>query len=124
MRTILHVEDDEDILNVVNALLTNSGYDVTSVPTGGEGLSALSKTCYNLTIIDIMLPDMSGWDFLKEAKAKCPNGKFIFLSCIPISDERRKCLARESVSDYIVKPFRNKDLVSRIHGILKRKNPE
>jgi len=115
---ILHIEDDADTLNAVNLLLSNSGYNTTSVMSGTEALQKISEDYYDLAIIDVMLPDMSGWDIFQTLKKKCPHTKIVFLSVIPISEERRICLEKEQILDYILKPFKNKDFLIRIRAAL------
>lgn len=114
MHRIIHIEDDEDTLNAVNLLLSNKGYRVTSVTTGNQGLKQISENRFDLAIVDIMLPDMSGWDFFQRMKDTCPDLKVVFLSIVPISEERFRCLHKEHISDYILKPFENKNLIKRI----------
>ena len=67
-----------------------------------------------------MLPDTSGWDIFGGIRKNPKNNdlKTVFLSVIPVSDEQLEALKDEGVADYIMKPFKNKDLIRRINTAL------
>ena len=69
-------------------------------------------------MLDIMLPDMSGWDIFQKLKKDKVQAKYAFLSAIPVSSERMEELKKAGVSDYITKPFEKDDLVERVKSIL------
>jgi len=117
---ILHVDDDLDTLHVVKVILEKEGYDVVSVPSGKDALKKIDLDGFSLIILDIMIPDMSGWDlFTRIAKIK-PTYKVIFLSILDASEERLSELKNAGVRDYIKKPFDRDDLVQRVKNALKR----
>lgn len=116
-KRILYVEDNLDTATAVKTILTNAGFEIVIANKGREGISK-AKENFDLFLLDIMLPDMSGWDIF-ESLRKLPNVKFAFLSAIPISSERMGELKGAGVSDYITKPFTKEDLISRINNILK-----
>ncbi|MCK4491421.1 MAG: response regulator [Candidatus Altiarchaeales archaeon] len=120
-KTILYVEDDEDTRNLVKMVLQSKGYDVITAYNGKEGLKKLKENDVDLVILDIMLPDTSGWDIFGRIRKNPDNRdvKIAFLSVIPISEERLGVLKKAGIKDYITKPFDNDDLVSRIDRILK-----
>ncbi len=120
MAKILYVEDDEDTRNLVRMILKSNGYDVVTAYNGMEGLKKLGENNVDLVILDIMLPDTSGWDIFQRIK-KDPKNKDVkvaFLSVIPVSEERLDTLKKSGVKDYITKPFDNEDLVRRVGKIL------
>jgi DNA-binding response OmpR family regulator len=116
-RKILYIEDNQDTANAVKIILGNVGFDVDLALTGDEGLKKIAQSHYDLILLDIMLPDMSGWDIYGKIKTKVKS-KYAFLSAIPVSSERMMQLHKEGVSDYIIKPFVKADLISRIQKIL------
>jgi DNA-binding response OmpR family regulator len=118
MDRILYVEDNPDTANAVKIILGNVGFDVDLALTGDEGLKKIAQSHYDLILLDIMLPDMSGWDIYGMIKSKVKS-KYAFLSAIPVSSERMLQLQKEGVTEYIVKPFTKKDLVMRINRIFK-----
>jgi DNA-binding response OmpR family regulator len=117
-RKILYIEDNQDTANAVKIILGNVGFDVDLALTGDEGLKKIAQSHYDLILLDIMLPDMSGWDIYGMIKSKVKS-KYAFLSAIPVSSERMMQLQKEGVTEYIVKPFTKKDLVMRINRIFK-----
>mgnify|MGYP001576026575 CR=1 FL=1 len=119
MAKILYTEDNEDTAEAVRIILSSSGYDIELAKDGNECLKKASKNKYDLYLLDIMLPDMSGWDIFEKIKGKIKEGvKFAFLSAIPVSTERMQELKKAGVSDYITKPFTKEDLVKRVKKIV------
>ncbi|MCK4491690.1 MAG: response regulator [Candidatus Altiarchaeales archaeon] len=115
---------------MVKKILEEEGYKVEVADDGRGCMSSLEKKIPDLVLLDMMLPDMSGWDIFNKIinyeihhratyknKDKIFRIKVAFLSVIPISENRLTRLRRYGVSDYIMKPFDNKDLVTRINKI-------
>jgi DNA-binding response OmpR family regulator len=119
MTSILYVEDHEDTREAVKQILLNAGFIVECAASGKEAIKKASEE-YNIILLDIMLPDMSGWDIFANLSKKKPQSKFVFLSAIPVSSERMEELKKAGVSDYITKPFTKSDLLERIKKILQK----
>ncbi|RLI92620.1 MAG: two-component system response regulator [Candidatus Altiarchaeales archaeon] len=119
-KKILYVEDDEDTRKLVRMILKSNGYKVITAYNGREGLKKLDEDDIDLVILDIMLPDISGWDIFQRIKKDPRNRdvKVAFLSVIPVSEERLDTLRKCGIEDYIMKPFDNDDLVRRVGRIL------
>lgn len=117
MKEILYVEDSVDTAEAVQIILESKGYHVDLANTGKEGIILSNKKQYDLFLLDVMLPDMSGWDIYEKIKTK-KKSKFAFLSAIPVSKERIDHLKKEGVSDYIMKPFVKDDLIKRVNKML------
>lgn len=113
---ILYIEDNRDTASAVKIILEEKGYEVTLAYNGKAGVR-VAKKGFDLYLLDIMLPDMSGWDIFE--KIKKTGRKFAFLSAIPVSRERIAELKKTGVSDYITKPFVKADLIKRVKRILK-----
>ena len=120
-KKILYVEDDEDTRNLVRRILESKKFKVETAYNGKEGLRKLEENNIDLVLLDLMLPDTSGWDIYQKIKKNPENKelKVVFLSVIPVSDERLDTLKKNGIEDYITKPFDNKDLVNRIKQALK-----
>ena len=118
MKRILYIEDHRDTAEAVKQMLEDAGYEVEISSRGADGLKKAHQKQFNLVLLDIMLPDMSGWDIFKTLSTKKYNAKYAFLSVIPVSTERMKELKKAGISDYITKPFIKKDLIERIKKIL------
>jgi len=116
MKKILYIEDYEDTAEAVKTILSNE-FEVEIALSRKEGLKKAEKH-FDLILLDIMLPDMSGWDIFQTLKKKIDT-KYVFLSVIPISSERMKELKQNGVSDYITKPFKKNELIKKIKDLLK-----
>ncbi len=122
---ILIVEDDKNISKLVKYNLEKAGFECTVTITGEEALGVLDKQSVDLIILDIMLPEMDGFEFCKRIKQDKK------LSCIPVimltarGEEVDRIVGFElGADDYIVKPFSPRELVLRAKAILKRGRPE
>ena len=113
---IIYVEDDKDTAEVAKTILEIGGYDVDLAFNGAEGLKKIMSSDYDLALLDIMMPDMSGWDLYQKVKGK--KMKFAFLSALPVSGERLKELKKQGISDYITKPFTKNELIERVKKII------
>ena len=116
MKKILYIEDNVDTASAVKVMLESGGFDVDVAYTGKEGIQK-AKAGFDLILLDIMLPDMSGWDIFEKLK-KDEKSKFAFLSVIPVSSEWMAELKKAGISDYITKPFTKEDLIKRVGAIL------
>jgi len=117
-KRILHVDDELDTLKVVKTILEAAGYEVVSVENGNGALKQVDLNGFDLLILDIMMPDMSGWDlFTRVGKIK-PDYKVVFLSVLEISEEKLKQMKESGIMDYITKPFDDDDLVERVKKAL------
>jgi len=117
-KRILHVDDEEDTLTVVKTMLEKEGFEVVSVKGGVSALDQIKLDNFSLIILDIMMPDMSGWDlFSRIAKIKS-DYKVIFLSILELTQEKIKELMDAGVKDYIKKPFDRDDFVARVKKVI------
>jgi DNA-binding response OmpR family regulator len=114
-KRILHVDDEQDTLSVVKTILEKEGYEVMSVPSGKDALRAVDLDGFSLIILDIMMPDMSGWDLFTRIAQIKPNYKIVFLSIVDVSEEKQKAIKDAGIKDYIKKPFDRDDFVQRIN---------
>ena len=117
MKKILYIEDHKDTAEAVKQMLEGAGFEVEISFRGADGLKKAREKQFDLVLLDIMLPDMSGWDIFKTLSTRKYKAKYAFLSVIPVSTERMKELKKTGISDYITKPFTKKDLIERIKKI-------
>lgn len=120
MNNICLVEDEEKVSSFIKKGLAEHGYGVDIFDTGTEALAALAQTQYNLAILDVMLPDMTGIDVCKQLRVKQPQLPVLMLSALDTIDDRVKGLQSGS-DDYLVKPFHFNELLARIEALLRRK---
>ena len=122
MIKIIYIEDNKDTAEAVKIILNNANFKTTTASSGKEGLELIDKNNFDLILLDIMLPDMSGWDIFATLSNKGVKSKFAFLSAIPVSSERMEELKKAGVLDYITKPFSKEDLINRIKRMLEKVN--
>ncbi|AGL01522.1 response regulator transcription factor [Desulfoscipio gibsoniae] len=122
MRKILLVEDDLSLIEGLKFSLSKHNFDVTITRTVKEAEKCLNQNEYNLIILDLMLPDGSGFDICKSVR-QTSNIPIIFLTA---SDEEVNIVMGLDIGgdDYITKPFRLNELISRINAALRRSNPQ
>ncbi len=120
-QTILVVDDDPNIAQLVKLYLEKEGYEVNVETRGDDAVAAFQKNPPNLMLLDIMLPGMDGWQVCRAIR-QTSNIPIIMLSA---KDETfDKVLGSElGADDYITKPFEGKELVARVKAVLRRAGP-
>ncbi len=118
MERILLVEDDSTLAMGIEYSLKNEGYYVDSAKSAAQGKKLIDKNDYQLIILDITLPDGSGYDLCKYVR-KNKDTPVIFLTAI---DEEVNIVMGLDIGgdDYITKPFKIRELLSRIKAVLRR----
>ena len=117
LKKILIIEDDESIHNVIEELLKKEHYDTYNAYSGTEALLLLEKEKYDLILLDLMLPGVSGEEIIEIVK----DTPIIVLSAKISSDDKVNCLL-SGASDYITKPFVAQELLARIEVQLRNNN--
>lgn len=114
---VLIVEDDESIANLIKINLTAEGYQCICAHDGKTGADYIEKGGLDLILLDIMLPEIDGYELLEYVK---PIGTpVIFLTAKSGIDDRIKGL-KMGADDYIVKPFQIGELLARVEALLRR----
>ncbi len=118
MPKILAIDDEVNILELVKLYLGREGYQVETAPRGGDAISQISSLAPDLVLLDLMLPDMDGFEVCRRIRAK---------STVPIlmltarKEDVDKVVGLElGADDYLTKPFNPRELVARIKAILRR----
>jgi DNA-binding response OmpR family regulator len=116
---ILVVDDDPGILDVVSYALREAGYEVETRADGPSALEAVQKREYDLVVLDVMLPGMSGTDVCRKLREE---GQTLPVVMLTAKDaELDRVLGLElGADDYVSKPFSSTELVSRIRAIFRR----
>lgn len=117
---ILVVEDDELLRSAITSVLLDEGYTVEDTGHGDEGLFLAEQEIYDLLVLDIMLPGMSGLDILKQLRMKTIPVPVLFLTARDSIQDRVTGL-NIGADDYLVKPFAIAELLARIKALLRRK---
>ncbi len=116
MANILVVEDDESINNLLIKNLKLVGHECASVFNGEAVLSIIEEQTFDLILLDIMLPKLSGFQVLAEIREKVP---VIFLTARGAVEDRVRGL-KLGADDYLVKPFDMAELLARVESVLRR----
>lgn len=119
MPSILVVDDEEDIRSLVKVVLEGAGYRVLTANGGQEALNILEEDNIDLVLLDIMMPDMSGWEVLSEM-VKRPYIRKVHIAMLTVktlTPDDYYSEKTEGIIDYINKPFSNKDLLMRLKKI-------
>jgi two-component system alkaline phosphatase synthesis response regulator PhoP len=116
---IVVVEDEEQMLKLITEHLENAGMNVQGYNRCAPALRFLQHNFANLILLDITLPDSSGFELLKELKAQDINVPVIFVTGNSMEEDKVKGLNMGG-DDYITKPFSYPELVARIHAVLRR----
>lgn len=118
MNNILIIEDDKNIREMIRMHLTHEGYQVSEANNGLQGLEMVKNTFYDLVLLDLMLPQMDGYEVLRNIRT---------FSDIPVvlvtakNDDQNKVFGFDlGADDYVCKPFSVLELKSRIKAILRR----
>jgi phosphate regulon transcriptional regulator PhoB len=119
---IVLIEDEKDIVELVSYNFRKEGFAVESFPRGREGLEHLRRRPADLLLLDIMLPDMDGFDICRRLREdhRLKSLPVIFLTAR--GQEIDRVLGLElGADDYVVKPFSPRELVARVRAVLRRK---
>lgn len=117
---ILFVEDDQNLGFVVKDQLEAEGYQVDWEKSGRAGLKKALNNTFDVAVLDVMLPEMSGFEIAEELVEVKPELPFLFLTAKSFLADKVKGL--KLGQDYLTKPFEFEELKLRINNILKRQN--
>jgi len=121
MKKILIVEDEPNMRLGLKDNLEFEGYQVQVTTDGKTGLEEITKNIYDLVLLDVMLPELSGFDVCKKAREQAIQTPIILLTAK--GEEIDKVLGLElGADDYITKPFGLRELLARIKAVLRRGN--
>lgn len=118
--TVLAVDDDDKIRKLLRVNLETDGIEVREADTGGDCLRLVLDKPIDLVLLDLDLPDASGWDVLAKMRSteKTRRIPVIVLSSTP---PERSMMRRLKPDDYVQKPFDARDLTGRVRKVLKKK---
>lgn len=118
MTTVLLIDDNPKYLKDA---LPFYGYDVHAVTDGTLGIKALEKSKYDLILLDVMMPNMNGWDTLKEIRKNIETSDIPVIMITAVNDEQKMVSGlKNGADDYIIKPFILPNLLARMEAVLRR----
>ena len=122
MKTLLVIEDDHAIRRGVCDALRFAGYEVLEAAEGSAGMAQALRAKFDLLLLDLVLPNYSGFEILEALKQQRPGTPVIILSARGEEADRVKGL-KLGADDYVVKPFSLRELLARVEAVLRR-SPE
>ncbi len=119
-RTIIYIEDDQEMIDLVSMILSRRGYHIQGAQGGKIGLEMIKETPPDLILLDLMMPDMDGWEVYHKLKSdeKTKNIPVIVITAKAQAIDRVLGLHIAHVDDYISKPFRPQELLESIEKVL------
>ena len=119
LNRVLVVDDEPNIVDVLSMALRFQGFTVESAGTGRDALAAVTSFRPHLMLLDVMLPDMEGFDVAQRLGAQRARVPIIFLTARDATEDKIRGLTLGG-DDYMTKPFSLEELVARIRSVLRR----
>ncbi len=116
---ILYVEDEKVLADAVTFLLKKADIETDWVSDGEEGLELALKPVYDVIVLDIMLPSLSGLEILTALRKKGINTPVIMLSALGEAEDKIRAL-ENGADDYLAKPFKTSELIARLKALVRR----
>jgi two-component system OmpR family response regulator len=117
--TLLLVDDEENLRSMLDAALRHMGFDVHPVASGREALEAVPKVRPDLIVLDVMLPDLDGFEVCRRLRSEGSRVPVLFLTARDATEDKVRGLTLGG-DDYLVKPFSLEELVARAQAVLRR----
>ena len=122
LKCILCVEDEPEMIDLMRLILGRRGFEVKGANGGTEGLKMIRDTLPDLILLDLMMPDMDGWEVYQQLKAdeKTRNIPVIVVTAKAQSIDKVLGLHIAKVDDYIAKPFSPQELLNSVEKVLQK----
>ena len=116
-KKVLIVDDEPDSLELVKLVLESAGFKTVSAANGIEALNQVDVSKPDLVLLDIMMPDMDGWEVFRKIKEKNSTLPIAILTAKAQNFDRLLGLHVLKADDYIIKPFRKNELISKVRKL-------
>jgi two-component system OmpR family response regulator len=120
---LLVVEDDPNIVELLSASLRFAGFEVAAATNGAEALAAAKEAHPDLVVLDVMLPDLDGFEVIRRMRDGGTRTPVVFLTARDATDDKIRGLTLGG-DDYVTKPFSLEELTARIRAVLRRSSGE
>jgi two-component system response regulator VicR len=123
-RHILCIEDEPEMIDLIRLILGRRGYDVQGASGGKEGLKKVQQDLPDMVLLDLMMPDMDGWEVYQQIKAeeKTRSIPVIVITAKAQSIDKVLGLHVAKVEDYIAKPFSPQELLDSVEKVFAKRN--
>jgi two-component system response regulator VicR len=119
-RRVVYIEDEPEMIDLVRLILNRRGYEIIGANGGRDGLDMVRQQIPDLVLLDLMMPDMDGWDVYQQMKADehTQNIPVIVVTAKAQSIDKVLGLHIAKVDDYISKPFSPQELVDSVEKVM------
>ena len=119
-RRVVVIEDDPEMIELVKLILAKDGFDVAGANNGRDGLGVIEESQPDVVLLDLMMPDMDGWEVYQSMKAQdsMKNIPVIIITAKAQSIDRVLGLHIAKVDDYITKPFSPSELLTSVRKVI------
>jgi DNA-binding response OmpR family regulator len=119
-KRVVYVEDEHEMIELVRLILIRKGFEVIGANGGREGLATIRQQLPDLVLLDLMMPDMDGWDVYQQMKSeeKTRNIPVIIITAKAQNIDKVLGLHIAKVDDYIAKPFSPYELIESLERVL------
>jgi DNA-binding response OmpR family regulator len=115
---VLIIDDDVELCNLLEKCLSTSGLTASAANTGAQGLSLFNRGTYCLVVLDVMLPDISGFSLIEQIR-RCGNVPILMLTAKNEEDDKVRGLGL-GADDYLTKPFGIREFLARVNSLIRR----
>jgi two-component system cell cycle response regulator CtrA len=116
---VLVIEDDRATARSMELMLRSQGFNTYTTDLGEEGVDLGRRYDHDVILLDLNLPDMSGYEVLKRLRVSKVSTPILIVTCLPGIDDKVRGLGL-GADDYMTKPFHKDELIARIHAIVRR----
>ena len=117
-RTILVADDDESLRVMLSRYLTAEGFNVVEAPDGRRALSEFRRSQPDVVVLDVAMPEVDGFEVLRQIRSESP--AYVVMLTAKTEEVDRVVGLTMGADDYITKPFSPRELVARLHAVLRR----
>ena len=117
--SVLVVDDEPSLRKVIRASLAASGFAVDEAGTGKDAVDAIKQRQYDIVLLDINMPGISGVEACRQIRALAPRAGIVMVTVRDAEEDKVRAL-EAGADDYVTKPFRFRELVARLGAVLRR----
>jgi two-component system response regulator VicR len=125
-RKIVCVEDEAEMIDLIKLILSRKGFEVIGANGGAKGLALIQREMPDLVLLDLMMPEMDGWQVYQQLKADESTQDIPVIVVTAKAQNIDKVLGLHiaKLDDYITKPFSLQELVDRVEAVLERREAQ